>query len=38
MAQAGEGDEPGVRDALREQLGVARVDDGVRVAVQNRRA
>lgn len=35
MPQSGEGHQPGVRDALREQPRVARIDDGVGVAVHD---
>ena len=38
MAQLGEGHEPGSRDAVREQPAVARVDHGIRAAVQDQRA
>ena len=38
MAQLGEGHQPGSRDAVREQLAVARVDDPVRAPVQDQRA
>jgi len=38
MAQFREGHEPGIRDAVREQLAVARVDHGVCAAVQHQRA
>ena len=38
MAQLRDRHQPGTRDAVREQLSVARVDDGVRAAVQDQRA
>jgi hypothetical protein len=38
MAQVGEGHEPSVRDPVREQPSVARVDHGIRSAVQDQRA
>jgi len=38
MTQLGEGHEPGPWDAVREQPAVARVDHGVRAAVQDQRA
>jgi hypothetical protein len=35
MAQLREGHEPSVRDPVREQPSVARVDHGIRVAMQD---
>jgi len=38
MAQLREGHEPSVRDPVREQPSVARVDHGIRAAMQDQRA